>query len=202
MHNDYIRKYSTKYNNKNSYINNIFKYLKSFIVRSFLVIIIFLLLAISFKTNSNFKNIIYKNIYENSFSFTSFKKFCDSYLGGISFIDKYINKVSPVFNSKLVYNNSSKFYDGVSLDVGKNYLVPVIETGIVVYIGNKDKYGNCIIIQGMDGVDISYSDIENSSVKLYDYIEKGELLGEVKDNQLILVYSKNGKVLNYEDYLK
>ena len=41
----------------------------------------------------------------------------------------------------------------------------------------------------------------NSSVKLYDYVEKGALLGEVKENSLYLVYSKEDKFLNYEEYL-
>ena len=97
---------------------------------------------------------------------------------------------------------ASKYYDGVALDVTNNYLVPVIETGLVVYIGEKENYGNVIIIQGMDGVDIAYSNMQTTSVKLYDYIEKGDLLGEVEGNKLYLVYSKNGEILNYEEYLK
>ena len=135
-------------------------------------------------------------------SFTTFKNFYEKHLGGISFLDKMVSDVKPVFNSTLEYSNSSKYYDGVSLDVTTNYLVPVLESGIVVYIGKKEHYGNVIIIQGMDGVDISYANMYSSSVSLYDYIEKGDLLGEVDGNKLYLVYSKDGKVLNYEEYLK
>ena len=32
-------------------------------------------------------------------------------------------------------------------------------------------------------------------------IEKGKLIGEVKDNKLYLVFSKDGKYLNYKDYI-
>ena len=41
----------------------------------------------------------------------------------------------------------------------------------------------------------------SNNLKLYDYVKRGELLGEV-DNTLYLVYRKNGKSLNYEEYIK
>ena len=182
--------------------NYLKKYLKNFCIRSFIVIIIFLFIAIICKTNNSFKDLIYKNVYETNLSFTTFKNFYEKHLGGISFLDKMVSDVKPVFSPTLEYSNLSKYYDGVSLDVTNNYLVPVLESGIVVYIGKKEHYGNAIIIQGMDGVDISYANMYSSSVSLYDYIEKGDLLGEVDGNKLYLVYSKDGKVLNYEEYLK
>ncbi len=182
--------------------NYLKKYLKNFCIRSFIVIIIFLFIAIICKTNNSFKDLIYKNVYETNFSFTTFKNFYNKYLGGISFLDNMVSDVKPVFSPTLEYSNLSKYYDGVSLDVTNNYLVPVLESGIVVYIGQKEHYGNVIIIQGMDGVDISYANMYSSSVSLYDYIEKGDLLGEVSGNKLYLVYSKDGKILDYEEYLK
>ena len=204
MNNEDIIRYKKRLNKKNNNIDDNYfkKYLKNFCIRSFIVVIIFLFLAIICKSNSSFKDTIYKNVYETNLSFTTFKNFYEKHLGGISFLDKMVSDVKPVFNSTLEYSNSSKYYDGVSLDVTTNYLVPVLESGIVVYIGKKEHYGNVIIIQGMDGVYISYSNMLSTSVKLYDYIEKGDLLGEVDGNKLYLVYSKDGKVLNYEEYLK
>lgn len=204
MNNEDIIRYKKRLNKKNDNIDDNYfkKYLKNFCIRSFIVVIIFLFLAIICKSSSSFKDTIYKNVYETNLSFTTFKNFYEKHLGGISFLDKMVSDVKPVFNSALEYSNSSKYYDGVSLDVTTNYLVPVLESGIVVYIGKKEHYGNVIIIQGMDGVDISYSNMLSTSVKLYDYIEKGDLLGEVDGNKLYLVYSKDGKVLNYEEYLK
>ena len=189
-----INKYK-KRNNKKENNDFVLNYIKNFTSRTLIVLIIFMFLAILIKSNTKYKDIIYNNIYENNLSFTSIKNFYQKHLGGISFIDK-------ILDNKLEYKSSSKFYDGVSLEVGNNYLVPVLETGIVVYIGKKENYGNTIIIQGMDGIEISYSDIETTSIKLYDYIEQGELLGEIKGNSLHLVYSKDGKILNYEEYLK
>ena len=46
-----------------------------------------------------------------------------------------------------------------------------------------------------------YANIEPINLKLYDYIEKGSLLGEAKNNKLYLVFSKDGKYLNYKDYI-
>ena len=209
MNNEDIIRYRNKINknNKNKTMkqneeNVLSSYLKNFIIRSLVVIVLFLSIAILCKNNTTYKDIIYKNIYENNLSFTTFKNFYQEHLGGISFLDKVVEDVKPVFNEELTYNSISKYYDGASLEVEKNYLVPVIESGIVVYIGEKENYGNVIIIQGMDSVDISYSNMKTTSVKLYDYIEKGDLLGEVNGTNLYLVYSKDGNILNYEDYLK
>ena len=63
------------------------------------------------------------------------------------------------------------------------------------------KKDNTVIIQRIDGVDEWYGNVENVNVKLYDYVKKGSLLGEANNN-LYLVYKKDGNTLNYEDYLK
>ena len=54
----------------------------------------------------------------------------------------------------------------------------------------------------MNGIDIWYSNIENESVKLYDYVEAHTLLGNAKEDYFYLTYSQNGVFLNYEEYLK
>ena len=67
---------------------------------------------------------------------------------------------------------------------------------------NLDNYGYTIIIEGIDGVDIWYANIENTSLKLYDYVKKGSYLGETKNNNLYLVFEKNQEFLKFEDYIK
>ena len=86
----------------------------------------------------------------------------------------------------------------------KNLLTKTItylESGIVVFIGKKDEYGDTIIIQQIDGIDVWYGNVTNSNIKIYDYVEKGQLLGEVVDNKLYLVFQKKGEYLNYKEYL-
>lgn len=204
MNKNDISKYMKKINKTkdNETLSDIKKYIRGFIYRSLICLSLFLLLAIFCKIDTKYKDIIRKNIYENNISFTSVKNFYSKYLGGVSILDSFVTDTKPVFNEKLTYRNSSKYYNGVKLEVDNNYLVPVMESGLVVFIGEKENYGNVIIIQGMDGIDIWYGNMTSTSVKLYDYIEAGDLLGETSNNYLYLVYSKNGEYLNYEEYLK
>ena len=181
---------------------NVIKYLRSLILRSLTVIIIFLILAILSKNNQTYKDLIVTNIYEKNISFTKIKNIYTKYLGGIIPLDKVSPSVTPVFNEELEYTNESIYYDGVKLEVINKYLVPIIKEGMVIYIGEKENYGNVIIIEGIDGIEIWYGNIESTTVKLYDYVESGNYLGTTKDNYLYLVYSKEGQYLNYKDYLK
>ena len=180
----------------------IIKYLRSLILRSMTVVVLFLILAILSKSNQTYKDLIVSNIYEKNISFAKIKKMYNKYLGGITPLDKAVEKEITVFNEKLSYENESIYHDGVKLEVDNNYLVPILEEGMVIYIGEKDNYGNVVIIEGIDGVDIWYGNMEKTTIKLYDYVEKGAYLGTTKDNILYLAYQKDGKFLNYKEYLK
>lgn len=178
------------------------KYLRSLILRCMMVIVIFLVMAILSKANTNYKDMIVTNVYEKNISFAKIKKLYTKYLGGITPLDKAIEKDLTVFNEKLTYDNQSKYYDGVKLEVENNYLVPIIKEGMVIFIGEKEKYGNVIIVEGVDGIDIWYGNMEKTTVKLYDYVDAGTYLGSTKNNYLYLAYQKDGNFLNYEDYLE
>jgi len=180
----------------------IIKYLRSLILRSLTVIVLFLILAILSKSSQTYKDLIVANLYEKNISFTKVKKLYTKYLGGIVPLDKLPTDTTPVFNENLEYTNESIYYDGVKLEVIDKYLVPIIEEGMVVYIGEKENYGNVVIIEGIDGIDIWYGNMETTSVELYDYVEKSTYLGQTKDNNLYLAYSKDGKFLDYKEYLK
>lgn len=199
-------KYIDRINNKNNKSNkekepkNKNK-LKSFVNKILILVVLFLINLIAMKSNTSYKDFIYDKVYNSNFSFASIKKFYNNYLGGVEVLDGIVNNTSPVFNESLTYNNESIYYDGVKLEVSTSYLVPVLEEGLVVFIGEKENYGNVIIVQGINGVDIWYGNMANTSIKLYDYVEKGTLLGEVNDNTLYLVYSKDDKFLNYQEYL-
>lgn len=195
-------KYIDKINNKNNNKEPQQKHrLKGLINKLLLLIVLFLINLIAMKSNTEYKNFIEEKIYNNNFSFAKIKNFYNKYLGGVETLDGIVNNTTPVFNETLTYNNESIYHDGVKLEVSTSYLVPVIEDGLVVFVGEKENYGNVIIVQGIDGIDIWYGNMANTSIKLYDYVEKGQLLGEVKDNTLYLVYSKEDKFLNYQEYL-
>ena len=171
-----------------------------FFIKLLISIIITLVILILIKSSTNFKNDFYKYIYSNNISFTKLKQVYNKYIGNSDIFDKVV-KTETVFNEKLTYNSQEKYLDGVKLSIDSNYLVPINESGIVVFIGEKEGYGNTVIIQRIDGIDEWYGNIENVNVKLYDYVKEGELLGEANNN-LYLVYKKDGNILNYEEYLK
>ena len=123
-----------------------------------------------------------------------YNKYFGKYLGESTNIKK-------VFNEKISYSSENLYKDGVKLTVDTNYLVPTLEAGIVIYIGEKEGYGTTVIIEQINGVKAWYSNINPKDIKLYDYIEKGALLGETKDNKLYLLFEKDGKFLNYKKYI-
>ena len=161
-----------------------------------LTIIITLILLISFKTNNDFKRLFNKYVYNTSLPFTDFKELYDKY-----FLGKDENEVVQTFVEKITYYDKSLYEDGVKLTVSDNYLVPAIDSGIVVFIGDKDKYGKTIIVQQVNGVDVFYGNV-NNNVNMYDYVEKGSLIGEAIDTNIYLAFQKEGKFVSYKDYLK
>lgn len=110
------------------------------------------------------------------------------------------NSDKMVFNEKLSYNSSEKYMDGVKLGVEYSYLVPSYGTGLVLFVGEKENYGNTVIVSNNSGIDVWYSNIE-PCVKLYDYVKEGELIGSSLDDKIYMVFKKDGNILNYEEYL-
>jgi len=174
----------------------------SYLIKSLMCIILFLGLGIFCKLDINYKKYIQKELYQKHFDFSSAKNFCDKYLGGIFPLEHFSNSgVIKVFNEELIYYRESAYEDGVLLTVDYNYLIPIIESGIVVYIGKKDKYNNVVIVEGDNGIDIWYGNVCNVMVNLYDTIKGGEYIGDVCDNKLYIVYTKNNEFLDYKEYL-
>ena len=175
------------------------KYIKGLISRCMICIIIFLIISIV--CNFSDKNLLWfkNNIYNKNINFNYFNKIYNKY------IDKYmpfnIYKEKLVMSNELIYKSKKDFLNGVKLEVGNNYNFHSLCGGIVVYIGNKDKLGNTIIIQGNDGIDYWYSNLDNLSVNLYDYIEKDILLGVSKNEYVYLTFVKDGEYINYEEFI-
>lgn len=163
-----------------------------------IVVIITLSTLIGIKKSKTFNNFFYKNIYESSIPFIKINNWYEKIFGTIPF--KNITNTEMVFNEKLTYQSSEKYLDGVKLNVQNEYLVPSYGTGLVLFIGEKENYGNTVIVSLNDGIDIWYSNI-NPSVKLYDYIKEGELIGTSLSNYIYVVFKKDGAILNYEEYL-
>ena len=177
------------------------KSVRNFITRVLITVIIFFVGMILVKSNSDFKNIILDEVYDNNFKFTKIKDFYQKYFGNILSIDQLMVEEQPVFKEKLSYEKADTYLDGVKLKVSDHYMVPVLESGIVIFMGEKEDYGNTVVIEQIDGVDVYYSNISTEGIQLYDYVEKGSLLGEAQDKNLYLIFQKDGEYLNYKDYI-
>lgn len=177
------------------------KAIKSTITKILLTIIIFLLGMIYVKINPQNKITLQEVIYENSLKFTKVRQLYEKYFSNIFSINNLIYEEKPVFNEKITYIAKNTYKDGVALTVANNYMVPALESGIVVYIGNKQDYGQTIIVEQTNGIDTFYSNISTTDIKLYDYIEKGDYIGQTLSDKLYLIFQKNGVVLNYKDYI-
>ena len=187
----YIDDYIKKKNKKSKSV------IKTYITKFLVLIFIFLITIICIKKDNNIKTYLDKNIFSKNFSFTKIKNFYTKYFGTILPFDN-IN-IEPVFNEKLEYKSINKYKDGIVLSVNNNYLVPVQYSGIVVFIGEKEGFGNTIIIESEE-VTIWYSNI-NSNITLYDEVKKGEYLGETIDDKLYLVFQKDGSIVDYKEYI-
>lgn len=171
------------------------KYLKSFITRVLISVILFLIVGILINRNDKFLLYYKNNVYEKSLSFNKFSSFINKYFKNTINIED----PSKMASKELNYSSYNAYKDGAVLNgIGNVY---PFKSGIVVFIGNKEEYGNTIIIQGMDGVDYWYSNIENVAVKLYDYVDSTNIIGNGIDNKLYVLFMRDNEVLNYEDYL-
>jgi len=175
-------------------------YLKKLFSRSLITIILVLISVIYI--NSNEKNLLkYKDIvFTKNLSFAKINNWYQKNFGKIIPVE-IENETQTVFSDKLIYSAIDNYYDGYKLTVAPNSIINNITSGIIVYIGEKENYGNVVIVQGIDGVDVWYGNIIDTNLTLYDYIEEGTIIGESKDEHVYFVLSKDGEYLNYEEYI-
>lgn len=196
-----VDKYLNKHkNDKNQRKGKVFFY--KFFIRLFACIIIILIGLIFVKNNDSLSERIYKYLNKYDINLAGVNDWYQKHFGDITPFQNLVKgKTKLVFSENLVYDKVSQYKNGVKLSVCDNYLVPIVESGIVVFSGNKDSYGNTVIIKQVDGVDVWYGNVKNLNVNLYDYVSRGEFLGEA-NKYLYMVFQKDGKYLSYKDYLK
>ena len=177
------------------------KYINLLITRLLLAVIVFLSCLIitnySVKTRAFIKN----KVFTDNISFTKINNVIKKHLG-FSIPIRNSLESQTVFNEKLVYKSITPYKDGYSLLVGTHYLVPIINSGIVAFIGEKDGLGSTVIIEGVDEVEYWYGGLENISVNLYDYVSASTLLGNTQSDNLYLIFKKNGEYLDYEEVME
>lgn len=168
-----------------------------------LLAIIFTLISIIYiKLKPNFHDNYEAIFFKDSISFATINSWYQKYFGNIVPLTDVTEKsTEEVFNETLTYETMEKYLDGKLLTVSNNYMVPTLASGVIVYLGNKDNYGNTCIIQGTDGVDIWYGNIVTDNLNLYDYVKKGTFIGPTNSTNLFLVFMKDNNFISYEEYL-
>lgn len=175
------------------------KHISIFITKFLIVIIILLFLLVLNKYYPEKTKKLKHYLYDKSLNFIKFNDLSKKIIGKEVFFSP--NKTSQaVINDELIANGFTSYYNGEKINVSDLLPIGSISSGVVIYKGNKDNYGKTVIIQGRDGFNIWYGNIENSNIDLYTYIEKGTLIGNAKGNYIYLVIEKDGKYYKYEEY--
>lgn len=164
----------------------------------FLLAVIFFLVSVIYTNMSDKNLLLYKEyVLTESLPFTKIKGWYEELFGEVLPKD---DNTMMVFDGHIIYKDIQDYLDGEVLSLSNNDLINSITSGVVVFIGEKEGYGNVVIIQGIDGADIWYGNLNNISVGLYDYVEKGMVIGELLSDKLYLVIKKDDKYIKYEDY--
>lgn len=147
--------------------------------------------------NDNIRNDYKKFVLEKNINFSSINKIYEKYIGGFRDLDNddLVSNIVPD-SLKIVPDDTGSYL----INLGMDYPLTFMESGIIVYIGEKDDLGNTIIVQGNDGIDLWYSNVINTEYSLYDYVKKGDILGTLNSDQLLLTIMKDGNKLTYEEY--
>ncbi len=164
-----------------------------------LSIILVLSSVIFIKLDDDNKEWFKGHVLESNFAFMKINEWYHQTFGDIlpSFQENTVTAVSEISEGE-----RERYLDGYKFKVLKNTPIKAISSGILVYMGEKEGYKNTFIMQGVDGVDIWYGNIDNTNYKLYDYVEEGEIIGESMDEYYTVVFEKDGKVISYEDYFE
>ena len=180
---------------KNSKSNKRKNNIISKILNKLFTIVIFIMIVIILSNySSRFKNFIIDDVLNSTMDFSK--------------VNKILNNVTSIFKNNKTQNVSSiittskteKYLDGVKYRIGDNEIVYVKDSGIVTYIGKKEGYNNTIIVQQSNGYYAWYGNVKEE-VKLYDYVEKGSIIGTSSHEYYFSLYKDNKKVeLNENQY--
>lgn len=197
MYNKKLKKEKKDDDNKST----LSKFLFTILIKSLIVVLLFLSSMIFIRQNDKNKKIFKEKVYNNSLSFAKIYNLYSKYLGdALPFKDTIKDDTKKVSNEKITYSSIKKEGDDYLLVVPSNYTLQSIKSGIVIEVKKDDKYKNMVKIQDKSGVNITYKNLNEVEVKLYDYVEKGEILGSTSD-KLYINFEKDGKYLSYEKYL-
>lgn len=198
---DLYKKKMKKEKNEDEDESFLSRFLFSIFIKTLIVVILFLGSLIYVKQSDKNKALFKRIVYNNSLSFAKIYNIYNKYLGdALPFKNTFKDNTKLVSEEKITYSDIKKENKGYVLTVLSDFTLSSIKSGIVIEKKKDKKYGNIIKIQDKNGLNITYGFLSESDVKLYDYVEKGEILGKAS-KKLYLIFEKDGKYLSYEEYL-
>lgn len=82
-----------------------------------------------------------------------------------------------------ILENFEKNGQGIMIETEKGNPVETMNEGLVVFASVKEGIGKTVIIQHADKSESWYGNLDNISVNLYEYIEKGTVVGTASETQ-------------------
>ncbi len=162
-----------------------FKRFYNFMVK-FMVVILVALVSMSYiklNPDSNLKKMILND--------TNYKMFT-SWLSDTIF--SFLPSDEITVSSEISYQHiKDDYYKNNSNEVLS------IEEGRVIETGTNENLGGYVVILGKNNVSITYSEIDNVMVALYDEVDQGMVLGSYNE-KFILQFEYLGKEISYEEY--
>lgn len=162
-----------------------FKRFYNFMVK-FMVVILVALVSMSYvklNPDSNLKKMILND--------TNYKMFT-SWLSDTIF--SFLPSDEITVSSEISYQHiKDDYYKNNSNEVLS------IEKGRVIETGTNENLGGYVVILGKNNVSITYSEIDNVMVALYDEVDQGMVLGSYNE-KFILQFEYLGKEISYEEY--
>ncbi|HEK9103392.1 M23 family metallopeptidase [Bacillus pfraonensis] len=170
-----------------------------FLFKFLLAAILVLSVAILFKNapaSFDGAKTVVKQIMQEEFQFATVSKWYEDQFGKpLAFLPANEKKQSaqqkdyavPALGK--VMQSFQKDGQGVFVQTAANTAVESVNEGVVIFAGKKEEYGNIVEIQHADGTESWYGNLGETSVKLYDYVEKKQKIGTVGSS----ADNKNGK---------
>ncbi|MCM3619302.1 M23 family metallopeptidase [Sutcliffiella horikoshii] len=127
------------------------------------------------------------NTMEQSFQFAAFSSWYEDKFGkSLALLPLPNNAADPPMNSEdFVIPASGRVFEsfevngqGVMVETMAHSNVEAMNGGFVSFVGNKDDTGKTVIIQHSDNSYTWYGQLGEVEVKLYDFIETGDVLGK------------------------
>ncbi|WEG14055.1 M23 family metallopeptidase [Pullulanibacillus sp. KACC 23026] len=108
------------------------------------------------------------------------------------------NFVEPV--SGQVTQTFSQSQKGVTVQTASNSPVEAIDSGYVLSISDDKKTGKTVVIQHTNGDQSIYGELQSVNIKVYDFVKKGQKIGQVSKEKnegvFYFAYKKGNKYVD------